>query len=101
MKYLNDILQNKVLIISVCSWLIAQVVKTLIDVIINKELNLERLVGAGGMPSCHSATVCALATSSALVSGLSPDASRVIHDNDGQQAGYGKLEGIKPVHQGA
>lgn len=71
MKYLNEILQNRVLIISVCSWLIAQVTKTLIDVIINKELNLERLVGAGGMPSCHSATVSALATSSALVYGLS------------------------------
>ena len=48
----------------------AQIIKTIIDVIISKELNLERLVGAGGMPSCHSATVCALATSSGLIYGL-------------------------------
>ncbi len=65
-----DLLHNKVLIISVGSWMAAQIIKTIIDVIITKELNPERLVGSGGMPSCHSATVCALATSSGLVYGL-------------------------------
>ncbi|MCR5269333.1 MAG: divergent PAP2 family protein [Lachnospiraceae bacterium] len=70
MQYLLDLLHNKVLIISVGSWMAAQIIKTIIDVIITKELNPERLVGSGGMPSCHSATVCALATSSGLVYGL-------------------------------
>ncbi|MBQ7582065.1 MAG: divergent PAP2 family protein [Lachnospiraceae bacterium] len=70
MQYLLDLLHNKVLIISAGSWMAAQIIKTIIDVIITKELNPERLVGSGGMPSCHSATVCALATSSGLVYGL-------------------------------
>jgi acid phosphatase family membrane protein YuiD len=30
--------------------------------ILNKQFVAERLVGGGGMPSCHSATVCSLAT---------------------------------------
>lgn len=37
--------------------------------IVNREFRAERLVGSGGMPSCHSATVCALATSAGVVCG--------------------------------
>ncbi len=51
-------------------WLVAQVLKTLIDLLITKEFTPERLVGSGGMPSSHSSTVCALATSAALWYGL-------------------------------
>ena len=65
-----DLLHNRVLIISGASWMMAQIIKTIIDVIVNRELNPERLIGSGGMPSCHSATVCALATSSGLTYGL-------------------------------
>lgn len=49
-----------------CGWFVAQILKTIIYMIINKKFVAERLVGDGGMPSCHSATVCALATSSCL-----------------------------------
>lgn len=55
---------NTILIAASGSWLIAQVLKTIIHLILNKEFVAERLVGSGGMPSCHSATVCALATAS-------------------------------------
>ena len=47
-------------------WTVAQVLKTLIDCALNKSFNAERLVGSGGMPSSHSATVCALTTAAAL-----------------------------------
>ncbi len=70
MQYLYDFLHNRVLLISICSWMTAQIIKTIIDVIINREWNPERLVGSGGMPSCHSATVSALATSSGMIYGL-------------------------------
>ena len=40
----------------------AQVLKTLIHLIVSKKFVAERLVGSGGMPSSHSATVCALVT---------------------------------------
>ena len=70
MQYISDFIHNRVLIISICAWMTAQIIKTIIDVIINREWNPERLIGAGGMPSCHSATVCAMATSSGMIYGL-------------------------------
>ncbi len=42
------------------AWLIAQAIKTAIDLVLYRSFNPERLVGSGGMPSSHSATVCAL-----------------------------------------
>lgn len=58
------------LISAVLGWAIAQVVKTIIDLALNKKLNFERLVGSGGMPSCHSATVCALSVAAGYEYGL-------------------------------
>ena len=40
----------------------AQLLKTILDAARYKRLNLRLLVGTGGMPSAHSALVCALAT---------------------------------------
>ena len=60
MNYLLDFLHNEVLWVAIGSWGIAQVVKLIIHLIIEKKLVFERLFGDGGMPSCHSATVCAL-----------------------------------------
>lgn len=42
------------------AWLLAQVLKTLVTLIVTKEMVWERLVGAGGMPSSHTALVCSL-----------------------------------------
>ncbi len=70
MNFWNEILGNQVLICSVVGWTVAQVLKTLIDFSLNRSFNPERLFGSGGMPSSHSATVCALTTSSAQVYGL-------------------------------
>lgn len=62
MNVWKDLFQNTILISAVSGWLIAQVSKTLIHFFITKQFVAERLVGDGGMPSCHSATVCALTT---------------------------------------
>ncbi len=62
MNELLSVLQNPVLVAPVVSWLIAQILKTGIHTFFNKKFVAERLVGGGGMPSSHSATVCALAT---------------------------------------
>ena len=59
-------LGNQVLVSAVVGWTVAQVLKTLIDFALNKSFNAERLVGSGGMPSSHSATVCGLTTAAAL-----------------------------------
>ncbi len=61
---------SKVLIISGCAWALAQLIKVVIVLIREKRLDLRYFVFSGGMPSAHSATVCALAAAVALIQGL-------------------------------
>lgn len=60
---------NNILVVSLLSWLIAQIIKTTIHVIRYRTFDFERLVGAGGMPSSHSAFVCAATVSVARITG--------------------------------
>ena len=62
--------ENKVLFTAVLAWLCAQVLKVLLTLVLSKKLNIERLWGAGGMPSAHSSMVCALTISLARVDGV-------------------------------
>ena len=62
MNWLKDLITNPFLLTGVSSWLIAQVLKTILHCIIYKKLDSQRLYGDGGMPSGHSATVSSLAT---------------------------------------
>ncbi|MBQ6594546.1 MAG: divergent PAP2 family protein [Clostridia bacterium] len=61
-----SVLNNAVLLAGAAAWTICQITKTIIHLIINKRLVWERLVGDGGMPSSHSATVCAVAAMTGL-----------------------------------
>ena len=65
MDFFSELFQNQIFISAILGWLVAQVLKTLIHMIISKKFVAERMVGSG-MPSSHSATVCALATSSGI-----------------------------------
>ena len=57
---------NKIIQTGALAWVTSQVIKTILHLIINKKIVWERLVGDGGMPSSHSATV----TSVALAAGF-------------------------------
>ena len=70
MGFWDKLLSNEVLISAVVGWTVAQVLKTLIDFGLNKSFTPERLVGSGGMPSSHSATVCGLTVASGLCYGV-------------------------------
>lgn len=70
MNYVYDLFHNFVLMSALVGWASAQIIKTILDFILTKEFSVERLVGSGGMPSCHSATVCALSTAAALQYGM-------------------------------
>lgn len=70
MQYFNELIHNKVLICAVLGWFIAQVLKVPVCLIADKKLNLSMLISSGGMPSSHSATVCALTTACAIQEGL-------------------------------
>ena len=66
----NEFLGNQILVSAVLGWTVAQFLKTVIDMVINKSFNPERIFGSGGMPSSHSATVCALTTASGMKYGV-------------------------------
>ncbi len=70
MNTLSLLLENKILISAILGWTIAQVLKTLIHLYFTKSFVAERLVGSGGMPSSHSATVCALSTATLIQYGI-------------------------------
>jgi len=57
-------------VISFCAWALAQLLKVFVILVREKRLDLRSFVGSGGMPSAHSAVVCALATSVAMTQGL-------------------------------
>ena len=55
------VVYNDVLLVALASWLIAQLIKIIINAVVNKRFDIERLFGDGGMPSGHSATVTSMA----------------------------------------
>lgn len=63
MSFFEGIVANQFFISAALGWLIAQILKTIIHTALTKTFVAERMVGSGGMPSSHSSTVCALATS--------------------------------------
>lgn len=83
-----EIFQNDALMSALIAWFTAQFIKVIITLIQTKRFAIERMFGPGGMPSAHSASSCALATSVLLICGAaSPEfaicflmASIVIYD---------------------
>lgn len=67
MDALIDLITNPYLLAGLTAWFLAQVLKTILYAVINKKLDLGRMMGDGGMPSGHSATV----TSMTVLIGLS------------------------------
>ena len=61
MEELLALVTNYILLVPGFTWLAAQIVKTIVDAIVNKKIQWSRLFGDGGMPSGHSATVMSLA----------------------------------------
>lgn len=62
MQIIKEIIGNKCIYVPFFLWCVVQAYKVISDLIKNKKLDMKRLVGAGGMPSSHSAVVCSLAS---------------------------------------
>ena len=72
MQLIRDVLNlNPILSVALLAWFVAQVLKTLINFILLGKFQLERMWGDGGMPSAHSATVCAMVIATARSEGFS------------------------------
>lgn len=59
----NFLTGNHIINVSLLAFLTAQILKMIFILIRYKKLDFRRLLGSGGMPSSHSAIVCAMATS--------------------------------------
>ena len=64
-SYMNafmTFIQNKYIMVPFLLWFTIQLFKVICDLITTKKFNFKRIMGAGGMPSSHSAVVTGLAT---------------------------------------
>ena len=60
MNDLQKVITNKYIYIPLIVWFCVQAFKVIHDLITTKKLNFKRIMGAGGMPSSHSAIVTCL-----------------------------------------
>ena len=68
-KVILQIIGNRIVQTGAVAWVLSQVIKTVIHLILNKKIVWERLVGDGGMPSSHSATVTSVAVATGFTAG--------------------------------
>lgn len=61
MNEFQKVITNKYIYVPLIVWFCIQVFKVIYDLITTKKLNFKRIMGAGGMPSSHSAIVTTLA----------------------------------------
>ena len=61
---------NFVLVTALCASVLAQVIKVLLNLFTFHRFIAERMWGAGGMPSSHSATVCAMVVATGRYCGI-------------------------------
>jgi acid phosphatase family membrane protein YuiD len=67
---MTALLDNRILLAACISWAVAQLSKTILELIRQRKLILSRLVSSGGMPSSHTALVTSLATATGRLTGL-------------------------------
>ncbi len=67
---MNFYTQYRYLIVPIVLWFCIQSFKVIWDLIVEHKFNFKRILGAGGMPSSHSAIVTALSTMIAREYGL-------------------------------
>ena len=71
MQFIHSVLTfNEILTVSLLSWFVAQVLKTIINFVLLGRFQLERMWGDGGMPSAHSATATAMVIATARSEGI-------------------------------
>ena len=62
MNYWQKIITNKYIYIPLIVWFCIQTFKVIYDLVTTKKFNFKRIMGAGGMPSSHSAVATSLST---------------------------------------
>ncbi len=70
MELFKELGSNFVLWTAVCGWFIAQLIKFILVLAIDRHIDFKRFVGSGGMPSSHTATVTSMAIAAGLTEGF-------------------------------
>ncbi len=94
----EEITNNKILLVSIFAWFIAQLIKLVIEIAKVKRFDITLLYSSGGMPSSHSSFVTSLATSTGFTAGFDSIefaicfvlASVVMYDATGVRRAAGK-----------
>jgi len=73
MSYLEMVFNNQIFLAGFIAWIIAQILKILTHYIQQRELDLTRIVGSGGMPSSHSSLVMGISTGIGIKYGWGSD----------------------------
>jgi len=68
-NYVKLLTGNLILDLSIFAWLLAQIIKVIVVLITKKKLDIHYIISSGGMPSSHSAFVCACATTTGKMYG--------------------------------
>ena len=71
MDLIKGLTANYYINVAITAWFLAQLSKTLLTLVLKKKLVMERMIGAGGMPSSHTALVCSLTIAMARKTGVS------------------------------
>jgi len=61
--FFSEISKNTIFLSAVTSWLIAQIIKIIIELFRTKKFKLSLILSSGGMPSSHTSFIIALAVS--------------------------------------
>ena len=62
MSMFNQVISNRYVVVPFFLWFTIQSYKVIYELVKTKKFNFKRIMGAGGMPSSHSAVVTAMAT---------------------------------------
>ncbi len=69
-NFFQAVMNNRVLVITLLAWIIAQLIKVLLGVVTKKKFDFRWFIGTGGMPSSHAAGATALAACCGMEKGF-------------------------------
>lgn len=69
-KIVYSILSNRTITVPVFAWFVAQFLKVINVVLVEKKLDFTRFIGSGGMPSSHSSFIVSLAATVGKIKGV-------------------------------
>lgn len=98
MSFFTELFGNKALVCAAVAWIVAQALKVVITLLIEKRMDWGRWIGMGGMPSSHTAFVFSMMLMIGITEGVGSTlfalsfclAAVVIYDAMGVRAETGK-----------